>query len=253
MVRLTLWELLSLLALATGLERKADSEQIFFVGNSYTFFWNLPQTVQAMARSQNRSMEVQQSTASGASLEQHWKGEKGLQTVQRLRSDSFDSLVLQDHSLASLEAPKEMIEYGRLLAQEAQKRKATVFVFMTWARAFDPGMQSAVEAQYEALAKDTGAEVIPVGLAWQRARELRVGFPLYASDQSHPTPLGAYLSACVVYGVLTRRSPVGLPSRLTTQDLHGEKIYLNIQSEEDARFCQEVAEETLLSYRRSRL
>ena len=72
MLRLTLWELLSLLALATGLERKADSEQIFFVGNSYTFFWNLPQTVQAMARSQNRSMEVQQSTASGASLEQHW-------------------------------------------------------------------------------------------------------------------------------------------------------------------------------------
>ncbi|CAE7239900.1 unnamed protein product [Symbiodinium sp. CCMP2592] len=247
MLRLTLWALLSLLALATGLERKTDSEQVFFVGNSYTFFWNLPQTVQAMARSQNRSMEVQQSTASGASLEQHWKGEKGLQTVQRLRSDSFDSLVLQDHSLASVEAPKEMIEYGRLLAQEAQTRKARVFVFMTWARAFDPGMQSAVETQYEALAKDTGAEVIPAGLAWQRARELRAGFPLYASDQSHPTPLGVYLSACVFYGVLTRRSPVGLPSRLTTQDLDGEKIYLNIQSEEDARFCQEVAEDGLHS------
>ena len=70
MLRVTL--LLSLMVLALGLERKADSEQIFFVGNSYTFFWNLPQTVQAMARIQNRSMEVQQSTASGASLEQHW-------------------------------------------------------------------------------------------------------------------------------------------------------------------------------------
>ncbi|OLQ15282.1 hypothetical protein AK812_SmicGene530 [Symbiodinium microadriaticum] len=239
------------MVLALGLERKADSEQIFFVGNSYTFFWNLPQTVQAMARIQNRSMEVQQSTASGASLEQHWKGEKGLQTVQRLRSDSFDCLVLQDHSLASLEAPKEMIEYGRLLAEEAQKRKAKIFVFMTWAREFDPSMQAAVEAQYEALAKVTGAEVIPVGLAWQRARELRGGFPLYASDKSHPTPLGTYLSACVFYGVLTGRSPVGLASRLTTQDLAGEKIYLNIQSEEDARFCQEVAEETILSSRQS--
>ena len=147
--------------LALGLERKADSEQIFFVGNSYTFFWNLPQTVQAMARIQNRSMEVQQSTASGASLEQHWsfgfccatksvstqflsprgiqiptslgnlhcrhlkspacnlvsgfpwharKGEKGLQTVQRLRSDSFDCLVLQErlglHSGVSSSSPQ---------------------------------------------------------------------------------------------------------------------------------------------------
>ena len=29
------------------------------------------------------------------------------------------------------------------------------------------------------------------------------------------------------------------------EDLRGEKIYLNIQSEEDARFCQEVAEDGL--------
>ena len=86
---------------------------------------------------------------------------------------------------------------------------------------------------------------MPVGLAWQRARELRPLIPLYDTDQIHPSPLGTYLTACVFYGALTKKSPVGLPPRLTYEDSHGQKIYLNLQSEGDALFCQHVAEEIL--------
>ena len=54
-------------------------------GNSYTFYWNLPQSVSAMAESQNISMRARQSTASSANLAEHWKAERQLQTMERLR------------------------------------------------------------------------------------------------------------------------------------------------------------------------
>ncbi|MEO0877848.1 MAG: hypothetical protein AAFY48_24865, partial [Bacteroidota bacterium] len=51
--------------------------------------------------------------------------------------------------------------------------------------------------------------------------------------------------ACVVFGALTGESPVGLPHRIVSTDQDGEKLYLNIQSKEDALFCQKVAQEVL--------
>ncbi len=77
------------------------------------------------------------------------------------------------------------------------------------------------------------------------ARQLRPGFPLYEEDRSHPSALGTYLTACVFYGIFTNQSPVGLPQRLTAFDKDGEKIYLTIQSKENALFCQKVAEEII--------
>ena len=78
-----------------------------------------------------------------------------------------------------------------------------------------------------------------------RARELRPDLNLYDPDQSHPSPTGTYLSACVFFGVLTGKSPVGLPDRLITMDKDGETLYLNILPPQDAKFCQEVAAEIL--------
>lgn len=111
---------------------------------------------------------------------------------------------------------------------------------------YNPYWQKTLNSQHKALASDiAGAELVPVGLAWQRARELRPLIPIYDADQIHPSPLGTYLTACVFYGALTKKSPVGLPHRLTYEDSHGQKIYLNLQSEGDALFCQHVAEEIL--------
>ena len=37
---------------------------------------------------------------------------------------------------------------------------------------------------------------------------------LYGPDGFHPSQAGSYLAAVVIYAVLTRRSPVGLPARV---------------------------------------
>ncbi|MEL6132719.1 MAG: hypothetical protein AAFR59_05075, partial [Bacteroidota bacterium] len=117
------------------------------------------------------------------------------------------------------------------------------------AREFDPYMQAPIQEMYTRLAGTTGSILVPVGLAWEKARTLRPGFLLYDEDQSHPSPLGTYLTACVFYGILSGESPIGLPHRILGKDKYGEKLYLQIQSKENAIFCQKVAQDVLQEIR----
>ena len=77
-------------------------------------------------------------------------------------------------------------------------------------------------------------------------RTLRPDIQLYDKDGSHPSPAGTYLTACVFYTVLSKKSPVGLPVRIISEDKNKEKLYLNIQPEIDAKFFQEVVENMLI-------
>lgn len=220
-------------------------ENVVFIGNSYTYFWNLPHQLAAMAKSKGVDIRTRQSTSGGTSLAQHWRGEKELQSLAIIREGDYDAVVLQDHSWQAINKPDTLMYYGEKLAEEIKAEGGLIYLYMTWAREWDPYMQASITKQYELLAQNIGATIVPVGPAWHRARSLRPGLELYDQDQSHPSPLGTYLTACVFYGVFTGQSPVGLPHRLLSTDYAGEKLYLNIQSKEDALFCQKVAADIL--------
>ena len=69
-------------------------KKLLFVGNSYTYFWNLPQHVAAMAESQDIEMVCQQSSSGGASLGNHWRGEKELESIATIKEGQFDVIIL---------------------------------------------------------------------------------------------------------------------------------------------------------------
>ncbi|MEO0895691.1 MAG: hypothetical protein AAFY71_04805 [Bacteroidota bacterium] len=225
--------------------QESPDKNFLFVGNSYTYFWNLPQCIEAMGESRKLNWEMRQSTAGGVNWGQHIRGEKKLQTVDKIEKGDFDVIVLQNHSLSSFRRPDSMFHFGQMLVDQANKKGAKVYLYLTWAREWDSSMQQGITEQYKKLSKKFNVGLVPVGLAWERARQLKPGFPLYDEDGSHPSPLGTYLTACVFYGVFSGESPVGLPKRLSTKDRNGEKLYLNIQSAENALFCQKVAAEII--------
>ena len=140
--------------------------------------------------------------------------------------------------------------FGEKLYDLAESTGADVYLYMTWARAWNPYMQENITAGYKEFAEKTGAHIVPVGPAWQRSRELRPDLTLHDPDGSHPNSMGTYLTACVFYAVLTGKSPVGLPHRLITKDKDGETLYLTIQNPNDALFCQKVAEEIVQQWQK---
>ena len=232
-----------------GLYGQPDTDKkVLFVGNSYTYFWNLPQLVQQMAEEKDFSIETRQSTIGGSNLGQHWRSERELRTREYITSGNFDVVVLQDHSRRALDAPDSLSHYITLLQEEINKSGGETFLYMTWSREWAPETQEAITKEYSDIGKAIGATVVPVGLAWAKARELDPDIVLYDPDGSHPNTVGTYLSACVFYGALTGDSPVGLPVRLITTDKNGEKLYLSIQSKDTALFCQQVAQSVLTAH-----
>ena len=223
--------------------------RILFVGNSYTYFWNLPQSVQSMAVSQGYSYTIRQSTAGGSNLGQHWRGEKSLESVEMIRSGEYDVIILQDHSMQAINHPDSLMIYMEKLGALAEEQEAESYLYMTWSREWNPFMLDQIKTRYTEASASLKANIVPVGPAWDLSRELRPDLQLYHPDGSHPSPTGTYLSACVMFSVLTGQSPVGLPARLTSKDIHGEKLYLNIQTEENALFLQQVAWQIVQQYR----
>jgi hypothetical protein len=120
--------------LATAMADTALPKRVLFVGNSFTFYWNLPQSVISMAKSQKINLAAQQSTGSGATLGEHWNGDKELQTLDLLRAGDFDAVVLQEHGMRSIQDPDSTVRHAKLLAEEIKRKKAKIYIFLPWAR-----------------------------------------------------------------------------------------------------------------------
>lgn len=246
---LAIWVLLlSCLAFQRSFAQGTSPKSVLFVGNSYTYFWNLPQQVALLAEAGKIELKTRQSTVGGINLGTHWRGERGLESRALIASGQFDAVVIQDLSTRPVEDPDSTLYFGRLFGELIRENGARPYVYLTWARAYNPLMQEKLTQTYTQLAQEIGGTLVPVGPAWELARSLRPDLPLYDPDGSHPSALGTYLTACVFYGVFTGKSPVGLPNRLLTQDKDGEKLYLNISSPEDALFLQQIAEKAILKF-----
>lgn len=244
---------------------KEGKLRVLFVGNSYTYFNNLPQLLAGLAASAKPSqmIETEMVTVGGATLKLLWSGGKP-QTA--LASGKWDYVVLQEQSTLGLARvvdgipqigdPKNFHDSVRLIVPEIKKAGAKPLLYMTWARKDSPDKQPLLTEAYQSIGKELGDTVAPVGLAWQAALKARPNLELHVADKSHPTPVGSYLAACVFYATLFGKSPEGLATRITgtvidhmgkAGDSQGELVNL---SKEDAAFLQKIAWDTVQQSRK---
>jgi hypothetical protein len=212
------------------------------VGNSFTYFFNLPQVVNAMALSQGKVIITRQSTVGGSNLEQHWKGENGTVTMAKLKEQKWDYVILNNHSLSAIESRDAFFEYGEKFAAEIKKLGAKPVFMMTWAYQSNPLMQKQITEGYLELAKRTGAEFVPAGPLFEQVRKWRSDMDLFHDDK-HPSSNGTYLLGLAFYKYFTGSKTTKIPFRLTTTDANGEKLYLIFMNKEDADFLQQLVDE----------
>lgn len=179
----------------------------------------------------------EQSTGGGMDLEQHWEYGRAL---ERIREGNWDFVVLQDHSEGPLKRHSVFVKYAKLFDGEVKKVGAKTVLFMTWAKEYEPEFQPLLTAAYASLGREIGAEVVPVGIAFERAIAGRPLLKLYDPDGKHPSPAGSYLTACCFYSYFYRRSPVGLCRTI----YDGAREWLTMD-EMDALYLQDVAYRTV--------
>ncbi|HQW41766.1 MAG: hypothetical protein IPO87_13210 [Flavobacteriales bacterium] len=214
---------LTIILLLTALHVQAQTS-VLFIGNSYTYVNDLPNTMKQLALSLGEDVTVASSAPGGYTLFQH---ATYAPTATAIGSRQWDYVVMQEQSqLGALPVDVTTTENGalQLLADIEANYECTYPVFyMTWGRQDgDPGncasfpfmctydgMQQGLRTTYLYLATMNDAHVSPVGVAWKTVRDTYPAINLYDPDGSHPSVEGTYLAACVFYCTLFQQSCVG--------------------------------------------
>ena len=218
--------------------RPAGSMRVLFIGNSFTRYWGgqvLIGTRMAMSSPAWREKPpiYEQSTANGWDLQEHFGEGRAL---ARIREGNWDYVFLQEHSERPLDDRESFFKYARRFDAEIKKSGAKTVLFMTWAKENEAGKQKALAEAYNALGRELGAAVVPVGLAFQQSLAERPDLRMHDLDGKHPSAAGSYLTACCFYSFLYGRSPTGL--QRTIYDRGNEWLAMD---EKDALFLQDLA------------
>ena len=98
---------------------KKDTLSVLFVGNSYTYYSNMPHLVSLISDSTKVKLTTSKSTAGGARLSDHWNGNKGLKSKEAISSGKYDIIVLQGQSKEAVMEKEEFLIYSKKLSDLA--------------------------------------------------------------------------------------------------------------------------------------
>lgn len=194
------------------------SLRVLFIGNSYTFYNDLPALIARMGAAAARAgrgpeIAVDSVTVGGASMRNHW--DTGTAPA-RIMVGPWDAVVLQGQSVEPVLNPSEFRTYSLRLGGLASTHGARPVFFATWPRragdalyaqpwsgGTPQGFNTRMHAAYAEVAAMTSGGLAAVGDAWMRALDARPTIDLYDPDGSHPSAAGSWLAACVLYRALT--------------------------------------------------
>jgi len=239
--------ILVLVVLYTTLVFSQDKEEILFVGNSFTFYWNLPSVIQKMSEERNLNWNIIQSTAGGASLKQHWLGEKDLITKKLIETNYFSKIIFQDYSTYPIIAIDTTKKYYTQFKNLIPSNTKTYF-YSTWMypKIDNPNRDLLKKNPIEKNIIDSGINessmLILVGKAFDRFKSKYPEHKLLGDDIKHQSANGTYLAACVVFSTLSNQSSKGLSNRYSGKDSNGKKIYYIFTNGGVAEKCQEIAD-----------
>jgi len=184
-------------------------KQILFIGNSYTYFHDMPERIFApMAAQEGLDWEVRAVTHGGYKLE--WYADPENEEGKRLRSvvegRHFDCIILQDHSLSTIQDPGAFFGGIRALKELLQSHTDHFVLYGTWGR--KPGcvtleeigmtneeMTRHIAEHYDEAGQRFGMTVAHVGKAFRAYNQEHPEAELYFEDLHHSSPLGSTVAA----------------------------------------------------------
>ncbi|MBD5632095.1 MAG: hypothetical protein HDP34_02540 [Clostridia bacterium] len=183
--------------------------KVLFIGNSFTFYYQMPKQFDAIAENLGYYVETYSIAVPGQTLETHAdeNSNSGTEISALLNKvNDFDYVVVQEQST------RPYTEYDKFFnALKALKKKvddtqehAQIYLYETWGSPASAGdsyeeiaeMEQKLYEAYTQAATDLSVKVTYVGRAFTYIKG-NTDINLYFGDNRHPGPTGSYLSACV--------------------------------------------------------
>lgn len=247
------WSPTNLLAGITYSTNRAvlpDTLRVLFLGNSLTSGHDMPGVLTRMSQRGKQKIHATVRAVGGYTLLGHFADVRSRTNITHTIRDisnvtnrlTWHVVILQEQSQTPVHAPASMSDGAQKLDAAIKAARTNTALFMPQSRPdpiFSPAeFLNAAEGIYNRVAQTITCPVVPVGRAWQICEARNPRIQLRAADGFHPSPHGAYLTACMFYAYLTWQSPLGL----SNGGLHQV-------NEQDAITLQRIAWEVFASRR----
>jgi hypothetical protein len=189
-----------------------EGRRVLFIGNSLTYWNDLPLIVQSLADSAEApSLAVMMVAFPDFNLDDH-RAQGSAESAIAL--GGWEVVVLQQGPSSLPENRAQLRASVGALNERIRAVSATPALYSVWPQNSRRADFDAAIESYELAARDVDGLLFPVAAAWLAAWRRDSTLSLYSADGLHPSVAGSYLAALVMYGVLYGRSPVGLPARV---------------------------------------
>jgi hypothetical protein len=239
--------LIILLALASCSGSNASVEpptpasyRVLFIGNSLTYFNDLPGTVAQLASSRNVTIDVASVVQPNFALIDHVDGKSD--ALQAIDGANWNYVVLQQGPSSLPLSRDTLIIATRLLDPHIKAAGGRSALLMVWPESSRFAVFDDVRDSYRIAAEDVDGIFLPAGEAWRSAWAADPELLLYGPDGYHPSELGTYLAALVVYESVTGEDARSLPGEARVA---GRKLSV---PEHRVRLLQRAAHETVVRF-----
>ena len=179
--------------------------RILFIGNSHTFYNDMPAILAGLARKEGILCEVTMIAHGGWYLEQH-------QAEPEIRFNilhgHYDYVVLQEHAHPFGPEEKMLNAAGTLCAWIREAGSIPV-AYMTWARKGKEEEQPVMTAAYRRMAEEQNALLAPVGEKWWEYLHANPDAEMYNEDGAHASEAGSAFAAGVLWETIRRHADAG--------------------------------------------
>lgn len=185
---------------------KKSAVRVLFIGNSHTYFNDMPQLMKTLAADEGFDCAVTMLAHPGWFLAQHAAEPEARFNIL---CGAYDYVVLQEH--AHPFGPEEKFHQAAAALNELIRRAGSIpVIYECWARKAEPEMQAHMNEVHEQVAAEIGALIAPVGKRWRSAQEDQP--EMYAPDGEHASVHGSRFAAACIWRTI-REDMEGTASR----------------------------------------
>lgn len=196
------------MSIPAGQEPAPTEVRILFLGNSHTTNSNVPWIVERLIEYDDSKREAIVSNVKGDFLRTLYSNPS---VRDKIAKGDWDYVVLQGQEI-SMSHKYEYSKTGAIaLAKLAKSAGAKVLLFAEWSR---EGIDESdyIYDIYKNIAKESGAEVVPIGYSFDRALAKDSSLKLLLEDGNHASHFGGLLASLTIYYWIsgTERDPGNL-------------------------------------------
>ena len=194
--------------------------KVLFIGNSYTYYNEMPKIVEALAAGNGKELITHQVTKGGWYLHKYLdeKNEFHDKLMELIAENKYEVCFLQEQSMCPYLDYERFTDGAKRLMNLMENVAGEFVLYQTWARKEgSPSLEKhnltaqefgeGIVAAYEKFGAEMGLRVSPVGRMFAKFRSVDPETELYNEDKSHPAYAGSCLAALQHYKTLFGELP----------------------------------------------